>query len=363
MNTDARAVDVLIIGLGPAGAATAVTAAAAGLEVLGIDKRQIIGKPVQCAEFIPLPMGRYAQAPGVLLQTIQGMRSILPSGASLNTAFPGLMVDRATFDQALVDQARSQGAQLRTLQRLVGLDTVQRIAHIATPDGEELIQYQVLVAADGPHSTVAHLLGWPELESVFTRQYTVGLKKPYHDTDIWLSNDYPGGYAWLFPKGCRANLGLGLDKHHAADLKQPLDALHQQLIETGLVDDCIYERTGGAIPVGGLREHLFVDTIMFTGDAAGLTHPITGAGIPAAVISGERAGQAAIDSLIAHKKDAFSDFEEDLRDQFEVALQRAVVRRSWMAKYWNTSEASDDLLHRRGWIAFPDYFETQQTPL
>ncbi|MDR3391062.1 MAG: geranylgeranyl reductase family protein [Sulfuriferula sp.] len=348
--------DVLVAGLGPAGAAAAAAAAQGGLSVIGVDRRHEIGIPVQCAEFIPLPMGKYAKAEGVLYQHIEGMKSFLPSGAVAETEFPGLMINRAAFDQAIAAQARQHGADLRLGSRLTSLDKDTSTATIATVGGEITVKYKVLIAADGPHSTVAEALGLPELETVSTRQYTVPLLREYADTDIWLSADYPGGYAWLFPKGKWANLGLGLDKRFADDMKIPLDALHRQLIAQGLVGNEITYRTGGAIPVGGLREQLVVDNIMFTGDAAGLTHPITGAGIAAAVISGERAGGAAVALLARQDQDALADFEEDVRDQFEVAVSRAVERRRWLDQYWKTEAAQTDDLHRKGWIAFPDYF-------
>ena len=351
-----KTVDVLVVGTGPAGAAAAEKAAAGGLRVLAVDRREEIGLPVQCAEFIPLPMGRYARADGVLYQTISGMKSILPSGEQTNTAFPGLMIDRAAFDQALAARAKQAGAELMLRTRLVALDLRQKTAVLRTGDSDTVCTWKVLVAADGPHSTVAALSGLPELATVHTRQYTVNLNRPYADTDIWLSNDYPGGYAWLFPKGNLANLGLGLDKAHAADLKQPLDSLHAQLVREGLVGERVLSRTGGAIPVGGLRTQLAMGEVLFTGDAAGLTHPITGAGIPAAVISGERAGEACVLMLCAGDTSAMQDYEEDMRDQFEVALDRAVERRRWMAELWNTDRAQFDAMHRRGWIAFPEYF-------
>ena len=78
-------VDVLVIGLGPAGSAAAAAAAQGGLSVLAVERRKAIGLPVQCAEFIPLPMGKYAQAEGVLRQKITGMKSYLPSGAVVDT--------------------------------------------------------------------------------------------------------------------------------------------------------------------------------------------------------------------------------------------------------------------------------------
>ena len=350
-----RSVDVLVVGLGPAGSAAAAAAARGGARVLGVDKRHAVGLPVQCAEFIPRPLGHYAQSDGVLQQTIEGMLTVLPSGTAIHSGFPGLMIDRAAFDQALAEEARGAGAALALGTQLVRIDVGHRQATLRGAAGEETMSYRLLVAADGPHSMVAKSLGLEELETVQTRQYTVLLKAAYRDTDIWLSPEYPGGYAWLFPKGRLANLGLGVDKRLRADLKNPLDALHRRLTAEGRVGEEIVCRTGGAIPVGGLRASLVVDGTLFVGDAAGLTHPITGAGIAAAVISGERAGRAAAEYL-GGDMNALDDFEGDVRDQFEASLTRAAECRREMLAGWLAADARRDGFHRRGWIAFPEYF-------
>lgn len=348
------AVDVLIVGAGPAGGAAAIAAAERGLSVLLVERKKEIGVPVQCAEFIPLPLGNRARADGVLMQRISGMKSILPSGVVEETNFPGLMIDRARFDQALAESASAAGAEVWTHSRLDRLESgvadVMRAGRLCSS-----ITFKVLIGADGPHSTVAELLGLSALETVNTRQYTVELKHTYTDTDIWLSADYPGGYAWLFPKDREANLGLGADKRLLSDLKQPLDALHRQLAETGLVGRTIRARTGGAIPVGGMRARLAVGNVVFAGDAAGLTHPITGGGIAAAVASGEAAGQAAA-RFIAGDANALEDYDEDMRDQFGPTLERAVARRAWLNERWASAAANADSTHRHGWIAFPEYF-------
>ncbi len=354
MPQSQRKVDVLVVGLGPGGGSAAWRAARAGLRVLGIDKKRQVGLPVQCAEFIPLPLGRHADS-SVRVQNITGMKSYLPSGSVEKSDFPGLMIDRQAFDAAFSAKARSAGAELLVNTRLRSLRIDERVAVIETPAGMSEITYELLIAADGPHSPCARFLGWPEQLTVNTRQYTVPLKRAYSDTDIWLSDAYPGGYAWLFPKGKMANIGLGADKRFTHDLKKPLDELHEQLYRQGLVGGKILARTGGAIPVGGLRERLSDRNIVFVGDAAGLTHPITGAGISAAVISGERAGQAAVE-LMAGGQDALADYEEDIRDQFEHTLQRAVARRQWLSQHWRTPRAQKDEIQRRGWIAFEEYF-------
>lgn len=351
-------IDLLVVGLGPGGGSAALEAARGGVKVLGIEKNRRIGEPVQCAEFIPTPLGGHARAPGVRVQTITGMKSTLPSGTVVATDFPGLMVDRARFDQAIARRAEQAGAGLWTEARLCRLDPRRRVAVIRRRDQEQQIRYRLLIAADGPHSTTAALLGLPALEVVQTRQYTVPLRVPYRDTDIWLSDEFPGGYGWLFPKGEVANLGIGADRRFEPDLKTPLDRLHAQLARTGVVGAEILSRTGGAIPVGGLRERLVEDGVMFVGDAAGLTHPISGAGIAAAVVSGERAGRAAAEFL-AGGEDALADFEEDVRDQFQATLERALQHRARLQQCWRTPLAHDDGVMRRGWIAFQEYFAEQ----
>jgi digeranylgeranylglycerophospholipid reductase len=355
-----RSVDLLVVGLGPGGASAAGRAAAAGLDVIAVDRRKVLGEPVQCAEFIPTPMSRYARDLPVRRQTITGMTSILPSGKTHRSDFPGVMIDRAEFDRALAREARTQGAELWHPARLTALDPLRQQATVRRDGRDVALHYRTLVAADGPHSKVAACLGLPALPTLLTRQYTVPLNRPLQDTLIWLSDDYPGGYAWLFPKGDVANLGLGLDPRLQRDMKTPLDDLHRRLTDQGMVGTAVVQRTGGAIPVGGLRRQLRQGSALFVGDAAGLTHPITGAGIAAAVISGEHAG-AAVAAWLAGDGDALDDYEEDMRDQFGSALERAVDRRRDLQNVWRTPAALRDETQRRGWIAFDEYYEAALT--
>lgn len=356
-----QSVDVLVVGLGPAGGSAARVAARQRLSVLGIDRRAVIGEPVQCAEFIPLPMGSYAQAPGVFSQPIDRMTTLLPSGTCRESDFPGIMINRAAFDQAIAARAREHGATLWTDATLLHVDPQGRTARVRHEGQEQTVAFRALVAADGPHSPVAAQLGWPALETVHTRQYTVPLKQARDDTVIWLSPDYPGGYAWLFPRETHANLGLGMDKTLAPDLKTPLDTLHRDLVEAGWVGQEILRRTGGAIPVGGLRPRVFEGAVVFAGDAAGLTHPITGGGIAPAVASGELAGEAIV-AWLRGDEDALEEYQEDLRDRYGPSLDRAVTRRRELASIWHQPQAHEDAVHRRGWIAFDEYFNDPVSP-
>ncbi|MDH5216898.1 MAG: NAD(P)/FAD-dependent oxidoreductase [Gammaproteobacteria bacterium] len=350
------AVDVLIVGLGPAGASAAHRAAIGGLNVLGVDKKKEIGSPVQCAEFVPAPMRAYAPpSSAAYVQSIDTMETNLPSGQTVSTDFPGLMLDRVSFDKCLVDKAEKAGARIESDSRLLNLDADRQIATVLLEDQVVAVHFYYLVAADGSNSLVAQFLGLPALTCVQTRQYSVPLLEPCSATHIWLSGEYPGGYAWMFPKGATANLGLGADKAFLDDLKRPLDALHKQLVDQGTVANLVLSRTGGAIPVSGIRERLSVRKIVFVGDAAGLAHPITGAGIASAIQSGELAGDAIV-AFANGDKDALADYEMDVRAQYGESLGRAVARRRWLREFWQTSEANNDAIMRKGWIAFDEYF-------
>jgi flavin-dependent dehydrogenase len=147
-----------------------------------------------------------------------------------------------------------------------------------------------------------------------------------------------------------------MDPGFAVDLKRPLDALHRQLVLEGRVGREILFRTGGAIPVRGLRQQLVVGNVVFSGDAAGLTHPISGAGIAAAVVSGERAGEAAHALLNEGAARALAGYEEDIRDQFEGSIARGLARRRELERAARDGAARNDAVQRRGWIAFPEYF-------
>jgi geranylgeranyl reductase family protein len=353
----AEAVDILVVGLGPGGGSAARAAASAGWRVLAVDRRKAVGQPVQCAEFLPNPMLRHGNLPGVLVQKITGMKTFLPSGDREDSDFPGLMIDRARLDQAVADEAEAAGAELRLETRLLELDPESGNARMKGADGEYTVQARLVIGADGPHSGVAQAAGLPPQKTVHTRQHTLPLKDRYADTDIYLSDDFPGGYGWFFPKGDVANVGLGIDRRFGDDLGGPLEGLVQALAERGLVGEELLGRTGGSIPVGGIRAMVHEGPVLLVGDAAGLTHPITGAGIPAALISGDRAGEAAAEYLAEGDAEALADFEEDVRDQFETSVTRGVERREELERVWGSPEAATDAPHRRGWIAFSEYFQ------
>lgn len=359
--------DVLVLGLGPAGASAAAAAARAGARVIGIDRRSSPGLPVQCAEFVPAPLGSSVAALAESVrQRIAAMATYVGDDpADVTAPFPGQMLDRAAFDAALVRKAREAGADCRFGIKAQRLEAQSMPGSGATPpvpgavvhlEDDAAIAATVIVGADGPRSLAGRAIGCVNAALVETRQVTVPLLVPHDATDIFLAPDIRGGYGWLFPKGSCAHVGAGVDPAVRSTLKAIVARLHGMLVERGRVGREVRALTGGAIPVGGMVGPVGAigsSTVLLAGDAAGLANPVTGAGIAAAVHSGTLAGEAAA-AMAGGNARAGDDYAEELDALLGPSLRRALERRRELARAASRGASSAAL--RRGWIAYPEYW-------
>ncbi len=350
-------VDILVLGLGPAGARAAHAAARRGLRVVAVDRKRAAGLPVQCAEFVPGPVGiEVPELARSLRQSIVAMETYVEGEpAERSEPFPGWMIDRAAFDAGLLEEAARAGADCRLATRV---RAIARDGRVSLADGTRWAP-KVIVGADGPRSLAGRAIGQVNHALVETRQVSVALQRAHAATDIFLSARIPGGYGWLFPKGGVAHVGAGVDPAHRAELKFIVNGLHAALVASGRVGREILGRTGGAIPVGGMRKpwgSLGETLVLLAGDAAGLANPITGAGIAAAVHSGRLAGEAAA-AAVQGDRAACLDYEDELASVFGAALARAVARRRELA-----ASSADRAALRRSWIAYPEYWSPMGDP-
>ena len=348
--------DVLVVGLGPAGSRAAARAAMAGLSVLAIDRRAAPGTPVQCAEFVPALLDQ--DVPGmaaVSRQRVRRMLTAIEDGPAAETPdFPGRMLDRAAFDALLVARAAERGA---TCRFATAVASVAPNGGVRLTDASDL-RPRVLIGADGPRSRVGAAIGAVNRDLVETRQIRVALPRTHDATDIFLSAGYPGGYGWLFPSADVANLGLGVVASARAVLRPRLAVLHERLAGQGRVGRDVLGYTGGAIPVGGrlpASGWLGAVPVLLAGDAAGLAHPVTGAGIAAAVHSGTLAGAAAA-AWLGGEGGAAAEYEEELAELYDAAFARALAHRRRLLDRHAAGEAPDAGMQRAGWIGFPEYW-------
>src|SRR5689334_4579117 len=159
-----RIVDVAVVGAGPAGTATAIAAADRGLDVICIDKATfprdktcgdgITANGLRLVERLGLTRESFATTdPQIVRETIV----VSPSGRRVELPMPddgvhGAIVERRSFDAALVDLARTRGVDVREDEAFDAI--VLADDHVAV-DG---LRARYLVAADGHWSPVRRAL-------------------------------------------------------------------------------------------------------------------------------------------------------------------------------------------------------------
>lgn len=345
-----RSFDVLIVGAGPAGSSAACAAAEAGAAVLMIEKRRQIGTPVQCAEYIPSLLTHTVKIPPeAIAQQIQGMLTFMPNGEVIRKNAPGFILNRAKFDQALAREASKAGAKILTRTKAISKEGNR--VKIAGPAGEDKIEASIIIGADGTDSIVGSWIGQKNKKIIWAIQHTVMLKQPLQDTEVYFSKNYPGGYAWLFPKGETANVGVGVRRELGGKAKQALKAFKDKIKDRiGEVVDV----TAGRIPVGGPLPSTDSNArIILVGDAAGHTHPITGGGIPQAVIGGALAGRAAAADVDSDQQ-AYLTYYNQWRSTFGTMLDKAAVKRETMEAKWHGGDLVK--LLKKSWVACKEYY-------
>jgi digeranylgeranylglycerophospholipid reductase len=334
--------DAIVIGAGPAGASAALPMARAGLNVLMIERRRRVGMPVQCAEYIPLILAGEVSAPdAAVAQRVGTLRTFIEGKQVAENAWPGVILNRATFDQHLAQRAVDAGAALWTSCAVSGVEDGALLV------GARRLTAEVIVGADGPLSITGRSMDCVQTEFVVGLQVEAPLAAPLDHTEAHFRPEFTGGYGWLFPKGTSANVGVAVARPVAASLPPLLDAFLNELRARGVVAaGPTRGRTGGLIPVGGPPARTVRGRRVLAGDAAGQTDAITGSGIPAAIHCGRAAGEAACGDLQA--------YEGEWRGARQHSLDRALGHRRMQRAEWNAG--SFERLIRRTWIAFPECF-------
>jgi len=347
------ACDILVVGAGPAGSSAAAAAAENGAHVLVVERKEIIGSPVRCAEYIPRQLlGQLGRDRGFVVQTTRGMRTILPTGRIKETLAPGLMIDRKRFDQALAQKAVRSGAEMRTSTRLIGRK--DGIVFLKGP-GKRMQQVKpgIIIGADGPFSIVGKWMGLRNRHLIPALQVRAKLTSPLEWTHVYFDPDIYGGYGWLFPKGKDANVGLGIapGSVRSRPLKTTLEQLVRRLEKDGLIRKDYRGMTAGWIPAEPVR-NVSGDTMLLAGDAAGQTHPITGAGIASAVLCGRMAGKWAARAVQANDSALLREYDKEWQDDMGEQFQKAFEKRERLEAKW------DRLVEilPSCWIGFREYY-------
>lgn len=372
--------DILVVGAGPAGSCAAAESARAGARTLLIDAKMQIGERPHCGEFVPSRLfGEFGLDRSSIIQDVRFMETrIVDSWKSeaeakrastwgtpestacekwAETISPGHVIDRARFDRDLARSAAAYGATVMCATRLLRREIDRWVVRQGTR--EIALQARYVIAADGALSTVARAMGMDHPDVLTGVQVEAPLVGRYDRTFVFLQKEIVGGYGWVFPKAGVANVGIGIIRGQNLSAENILRKFVTFLYGAKLVKPGRLARSGGTIPVSGLRPSLVRENVVFCGDAAGLTHPVTGAGIPQAIFSGILAGRTVAEALEAGNESFLGTYEDEIRGRYEKVLKHARLKRELMVQEWEKAEFPS--ICKRTWIGFKGYRKREQT--
>jgi geranylgeranyl reductase len=313
--------DAVVVGGGPAGAIAAEDLARAGRSVALLDRA---GRIKPCGGAIPpRAMKDFAIPDSWLVARIDAARMVAPSGRAVDMPIEGGfvgMVDRGPFDEALRARAAAVGAE-----RFAGL--FQRIERDGQgcrvwfePTGAErgaparCIAARMVIGADGARSEVARQeIPAGRAPSVFAYHEIIaapaaavrprGGAYDARRCDVYYQGPLsPDFYAWVFPHGPTASIGVG-SAHKGFALRAAVGRLR----EAAGLDACdTLRREGAPIPLKPAKRWDNGRDVVLAGDAAGVVAPASGEGIFYAMLGGRLAAEAAAEALHTGKAAALA---------------------------------------------------------
>jgi len=342
-----QSADVIIVGAGPAGSATAAYLAMAGLDVLLLEKATFPREKV-CGDGLTPRAVRELITLGVPTPEEDGWIKnhglrIVGGGHRLQLPWPdlasfppyGLVRTRLDFDDILAKHAVKHGARLLEATNVTGPVLDNRTGSIigvrakamdvdGRPTGEELTYTAPLVvAADGNSSRLSMAMNRPRRDDrplgVAVRTYYTS---PRHDDDyleswleLWSEGDdgqkkLLPGYGWIFGVGDgTSNVGLGILNTSAAFGKVDYKDILKRWVDTLPPDWTFNDETmtgpvrGAVLPMGFNRQPHYDKGLLLVGDAGGMVNPFNGEGIAYAMESGRLAAEV-IAQAFARQTDA-----------------------------------------------------------
>ena len=349
--------DVIVVGAGPGGSATAYHLARHGVRVLLLEKTEFPREKVCGDGLTPravrqlIRMGVDTSPEAGWLHN-KGLR-VIGGGIRLELDWPdlasfpnyGLVRTRLDFDDLLAQRAVAAGAKLQTSVNVLGpvLGADDRVIGVQAevgPDKEPATFHAPLVvAADGVSGRFPLALGLAKRED---RPIGVAVRRYYrspakHDDDYlesWLELRAKGsdallpGYGWIFGLGDgRVNVGLGvLNSSSAFGKTNYRKLLTDWLANTpgdwGMTDESNAEGPilGAALPMGFNRVPHYTRGVLLVGDSGGMVNPFNGEGIAYAMESGEMAAEVVVQALArpagAERERALMAYPQELKARF-----------------------------------------------
>jgi geranylgeranyl diphosphate/geranylgeranyl-bacteriochlorophyllide a reductase len=294
--------DVIVVGGGPSGATAAHDLACAGHRVMLLDKA---GRIKPCGGAVPPRLLKDFEIPqSLLVAHAKSARIIAPSNRKVTMpvgegGYVG-MVDRDVFDEWLRNRAAEAGATRVTgkCEEVDDRGKTVTLSFRADRNAElQSVTARAVIGADGARSNVGRqcIKNADRVPCVFAYHEVVEvpdkISEDYDPTrcDVYYQGHLsPDFYAWIFPHGKHASIGLG-----SADKGFPLRETTRLMREqTGLAGWKTIRKEGAPIPLKPLKRWDNGRNVVVAGDAAGVVAPSSGEGIYYAMTAGRMSADA-----------------------------------------------------------------------
>lgn len=316
--------DVLVVGAGPAGSATATLLARAGFSVLVVD-RAAFPRDKACSEYMSPESVRILDRLGVVqalesagAMALQGMKLTAPHGATLHGRFSlaghqpfrptGLSVSRRIMDHELVAAARRAGATVleRTCveELLYDRGAVAGVVVRSVEGRRYSLRARLTIGADGLRSVVARRIGRRTRGGLQRHAFVAhvgGVQDMGSSAELHVS---AGGYVGLNQVSAdETNVALVVPSERAAPAGSGIEEFFWRSLEEfpGIKERIQGGRLVGRIlatgPFAVWSRRVITDGALLVGDAADFFDPFTGDGIYSALRGAELVGDTAITAL------------------------------------------------------------------
>ena len=344
--------DAVIVGGGPAGATAAHDLASAGHRVVLLDRA---GRIKPCGGAIPPRLIEDFDIPdSLLVAKARSARMIAPSGRTVDMVVQGGtvgMVDREHFDEWLRARAAQAGAERRSgkferIEREADGTAVAIYRTKEAPDQDVRIRTRAIIGADGAKSRVAAeaIPGGGETKCVFAYHEIIESPDATDAFDPARCDIYyqghlsPDFYAWIFPHGETASIGVG-SANKGFSLR---DAIRTLRAEAGLDEAALIRKEGAPIPLKPLKRWDNGRDVILAGDAAGCVAPASGEGIYYAMLGGREAALSVNELLETGRVRALTG----ARKRYMKAHGRVFMILGIMQHFWYRSDK-----RREGFVA------------
>ncbi len=340
--------DLVVVGGGPAGLLSAISASKKGVGVTLLESKKVIGRHEHCAGLLSidgLKSLNLLNLPPTVIQNkdIRGSKIYSPKGELIvveKNKPTAWVVDRAGFDSHLSSQAIELGVKIRTSSRVLNIKrTNNHLKYIlGKRNTTQKIKSKMVILAEGRFPALNEKFNLPSPSRnniVYASQFIMsGVKDIEREfVEIYQSNNLvPGFFGWIIPiDEKRAKVGLGVTNPPAGKSLENLINSHP-IIKQKLSSATIEKRMSGVIPIGSYIKRTYADNVLVVGDAAGQTKPTTGGGVIfggiAAKIAGNISSQAIKNADFSSK--FLSEYEKRWRKEFRRNLDVMKLVRNYL---------------------------------